>query len=138
MAEYTPVTGAGTQLFYGSVSGTVTTELTNISNIKPAFDKYGTVDTVHLGSTRHGFIATLPEGGEFTFEYQWNAAIFNTVAGFKGVNKWYKIGFPDTTGDILFQGLMTQNDPDFSDPDTIPMVSVSMKINSAQTITVGS
>lgn len=138
-APYIPSTSDGTQIFYGSTSTTCTIEITNITKTNVPTDKYPKVDYAHLGSSRRTYITGLPDGDELSFSYQWQAAQFNTVNGLKNdSSKWWKVAFPDTSGDILFNGTLLENDADHSDPDGIGEVSCKVVVNSAQTITVGS
>lgn len=138
MADYTPGTSYGTQLFYGSASGTVTTELTNLKSIDCPMDEYATIDRSTLASTRRSYIAGLPDGGEVQVTYQYAETQFNTIDGLKGVSKFYKIGLPDTTGTILFEGILTKHSVGFSEGDEIPEATFTIKVNTAKTITVGS
>lgn len=137
MPAYTPTTSYGTQLFYGSASGTVTTELTNIKTVSVPTDTYPTIDASHLASTIRTYVAGIPDGGELTFTYQWQATQANAIDALKGTTKWFKIGFPDTSGDILFSGILTKQELSFGEVDDIPEVTVNIKVTSVKTITVG-
>ena len=138
MADYTPMTGYGTQLFYGSASGTVTTELTNLKSIDCPMDEYATIDRSTLASTRRASILGLPDGGEVVVTYQYAMTQFNALNALNGTEKWWKIGAPDTSGDILFQGYMTKHSVSFSEGDEIQEATFTIKVNTAKTITVGS
>lgn len=138
MAAFTPTTSYGTELFYGDVSGTVTTGVDNVLSVSVPMAVYTPIDVSHLGSTIRKYVMSIPDGGELTFTCHYKAASLNTLNGLLATEKWWKIGFPDTSGDVLFSGFLTNIEPSYGDVDTIPELTCTVKVNSAKTITVGS
>lgn len=138
MAAFTPTTSYGTDLFYGDASGTVTTGVDNVLTVSVPMSTYTPIDVSHLGSTVRKYVMSIPDGGELTFTCHHKASALNTLNGLLAVEKWWKIGFPDTSGDVIFQGYLTSIEPSFGDVDTIPELTCTVKVNSAKTITVGS
>lgn len=140
MADYTPPFSAGLSVAYGSASNAATNTLTNIVRASVPSDEYPAIDISCLTSSRRVYkAASLADGGEFEFTIQGKASVLSTLDGLKGTEKWWSIGLPDTTGDILFSGIITQAwAATWDDPDGVYELDVSVKVNSAQTITVGS
>ena len=138
MAAFTPTTSYGTQLFYGDASNTVTTEVDNVLTVGVPMSVYTPIDVSHLGSTIRKYVMSIPDGGELSFTCHHKAALLNTLNGLLATEKWWKIGFPDTSGDVIFQGFLTNIEESYGDVDTIPEITCTVKINSAKTITAGS
>lgn len=142
MPVVTPEPQQSADLYYGADTTTFT-QLFNIESIGVPDQAYGKIEWTHLASTIKQFIPTIvKEAGELTFRYQHSAAVYNTIEGLKGgaaAAAYWKIGFHDTTGAIIFPGfLMTNKQSDWDNPDDIARVDCMVQVTGSVTITVGS
>lgn len=92
------ILGDDARLYY-SADGVTYTELSNVVEI-PAPD--GTtaeqVEVLALyGNTAAEYLNGIKRNGKFTARIYWNKTVFNTLLGFVGVSKYWKVTYPDTS-----------------------------------------
>lgn len=140
MADYAVEPLQSAQIFYGDASGSATTELTNITGIMVPDAIARVIPANTLASTRDTFVVSSVRGtGELVFNYQYAVAQYNTVEGLKATAKYWSIGLPDTTGTIIFPGVLLENAIDMTGgPEALGDVSAKVQVTGAATITVGS
>lgn len=140
MAEFVAEPAQSTQVFYGDAT-TTTTEVTNVLTVVAPNQMVRVMLANTLASMRDTFVVSSVQGnGELSFTCQHQAAqtgALKVVQDAKAVKYW-KIGLPDTNGDILFQGVLLDVELDVSGgPESIPEVTCKVQVTGDETFTVG-
>lgn len=95
------VLGNGTRFYYGA-DGVSWTELASVVEIPPPDGL--SADQVEVpvlyGSAALEFANGQKREGKYTVRLYWNKTKYNTLRGYVGTSKYFKITFPDTSTDV--------------------------------------
>jgi hypothetical protein len=116
------------------------TVLTQVVSITPPSMEMGMSETTHLGSTWRAFLANIPDGGEFTFELEYDSAAATHAAVWSqfvlGTEAVWLITLADTgTTTIGFSAPISGFAISDIVVDDIVKLTVSAKVTGAVTIT---
>lgn len=133
---YTPGKGTDLQLSIASVY----TSIAQVVSVTPPQMEVGASETTHLLSEWREYIATIPDGGELTFNIEWDAAASThgtLFSKFKdGESGEWKVILNDA-GDtvVAFAGCITNFSPSELTVDNVSMAALTVKVSGEVTIT---
>ncbi len=130
--------GAGTVLSRRTATSPVAyTAITQVKDITPPPLEMGTVETTHLASSAREFMATIPDGGEVTFNLEYDPADTQHIAlytsfGAKTIETW-RIDLPGTAVNIDFTGFITKFGIDQVSVDTVNTIPCTIRVTGLPT-----
>lgn len=110
------------------------TEISQVLSIEGASNEVGSVETTHLGSTRKTYRPSLPDGGETSFEIEYDPAdaehvFLRGLADAPAVRSW-RIIYPTAPKATYhtFSGFLTAFNPSAGGPEENLTASITIKV----------
>lgn len=128
----------GTTIAVDTTGGSTTyTTIGQVLSIEGPSNEVGSVETTNLSSTRKTYRPTLPDGGELTFELEYDPSdtaghkFLRGLADAPQVLSW-QVGYPlSPVVKDTFQGFLTKFAPSAGGPEENLTASVTIKVTGA-------
>lgn len=138
MAEYL---AQGTKLSVDKTGGGTYTDLADIVSFDGPSNTVGKIKTTNLSSARHTYLPGLPDGGDLSFDLNFDAAdathtYLRSLADTLAVLTW-QVSYPTLPKATLdtFSGFLTEFKPSGGGADELITASVTIAITGAITTT---
>lgn len=117
-------------------ASTTFTEIALVLNVDGPSNEVGSVETTHLRSPRKTYVPGLPDGGELSFEVEYDPAdadhaFLRGLADAPEVLFW-RVTYPTSPAiHHTFQGFLTGFQPSAGGPEEVLSASVTVKVTGA-------
>lgn len=133
------VKGFGTLLKHSTDGTAAYTTLAEVTEISGPTMEVGTVETTHLSSTTREFLPTIPDGGEITFDIEYDSddtshQILTGLMTTPAIAYWQVVMSDGTAANFSFAGILTGFEPGGFTVDDVVTASCSIKVTGDVTV----